>query len=1159
MHKDYIKKASFLLFCCLLSGLFLVSAPGAAALDGGSRGLTPSSSLILPVPPNTDLPVSLLQGEEQPGDFQSLMEAAPSLGWQENKPGLPAVEPGRFVWLRLPLENRGDEELYYLTVDNHSFYTIQWFLTDPRGSLTDHGEVSYDEIYEDRPIPFRNEVFSFSVKRGEAAFLYLRVHSEVVSPFPFRIMSDSEFLLRRQRENTFFGILFGVLMVLVIYNIFNVVFMGDRAYLFFIIYVLVYGYYLANIQGLDHLLFYPGRSGSVSFFLSPFLGGLSMVWAVLFVWDFFSEGQRGSSSSRRRPWEGLFRLGEVRWRPFFQILLGMGFILTALPFTGLPPRFVFRLGNLLGSALVLGILVLSLFYLIRGFRPALFFLIGHGMVILGTVVYSLMFFGALPNVGGTRYIQPLGAMAEMMLLSVGLAYRMSILRREKDEAQQQAVEALETASVMKDRFLANTSHELRTPLNGIIGMTEGLLSDSQSRLSPEAREDLSTILSSGNRLRNLINDILDFSRLKYGTLTMNPEALHLNDHLPEVLELLRSAYKSPGLEWDNRLSAALPRVWADKERVEQILFNLLGNAAKFTDQGRISISASLHGEAFGGGLGEMEIRVDDSGPGIPVEDRERIFLDFETGEDSDVRVHGGTGLGLAISRYLTEAMGGRIWVDESPQGGARFAFTLPLAERGLPAAESKPESSPESSTESPGAIEEGLAVPLLAAEPEASMEGGAEELGSEAADPLQRHSSQLAHYQDYTILVVDDESVNRRVMGRQLSNYGFQVREARHGEEALQLLEQETPHLVLLDVMMPRMSGYEVCRRIRETRSLNSLPVIMLTAKNQLSSLLEGFEAGANDYLTKPVVQKELFLRIRTHLELSQISLAYGRFVPQEFIKRLNRQSVVDVQLGDNTRQEMSILFVDIRSFTALTEQMGSEETFAFINNYLKRVCPVITRNHGFIDKFIGDAVMALFPGNSDDALRAAQEIRAEVDLFNRKNRQARSALIQVGIGVHRGNLMMGTIGAEDRMESTVISDAVNVASRLEGLSKLFSAPIVTSDRVIQSLMEPESFRYRFLGRVRVKGRSESVSVFELFDKSDSLENRQKWASHNDFEKAMLAYYGRRFEEAGELFQQALRFYPGDPVIGYFLGEVERLRKNPPPEDWEGALVMETK
>ncbi|MCZ0900792.1 adenylate/guanylate cyclase domain-containing response regulator, partial [Microcoleus sp. HI-ES] len=164
--------------------------------------------------------------------------------------------------------------------------------------------------------------------------------------------------------------------------------------------------------------------------------------------------------------------------------------------------------------------------------------------------------------------------------------------------------------------------------------------------------------------------------------------------------------------------------------------------------------------------------------------------------------------------------------------------------------------------------------------------------------------------------------------------------------------------------------------------------------------------------------------------ELEKIAAASARFVPREFLKFLKRESIVDARLGDSVQAEMTIMFADIRSFTSLSESMSPRENFEFLNSYLSRVGPVIREYNGFIDKYIGDGIMALFPNRAEDAVQAAIEMQHQVKIYNRHRQNSGYQPISIGIGLHTGTLMLGTIGEAERMESTVISDAVNLASR---------------------------------------------------------------------------------------------------------------------------------
>jgi class 3 adenylate cyclase len=293
--------------------------------------------------------------------------------------------------------------------------------------------------------------------------------------------------------------------------------------------------------------------------------------------------------------------------------------------------------------------------------------------------------------------------------------------------------------------------------------------------------------------------------------------------------------------------------------------------------------------------------------------------------------------------------------------------------------------------------------------------------------------------------------------------------------------------------------------------------------------------------------------------QLEALLGAFRRFVPREFITLLNKRSILDVKLGDQVQREMTILFSDIRSFTSLSEAMSPEENFNFLNSYLHRIGPEIRASGGFIDKYIGDAIMALFPGEPDSALSAAVGIQRKVEEYNRHRARSGYAPISVGIGVHTGTLMLGTLGEQERMDGSVISDAVNLASRLEGLTRMYGAAILTTSHTVKSLKQPGDFRLRLIDRVRVKGRRESVMLFEVLD-GDSAESRDRKLSYrSEFARALRDYYGRRFAAALSALRELRARNPEDPVLGIYEKRARLLSELGAPEGWQGVEVLEMK
>lgn len=277
----------------------------------------------------------------------------------------------------------------------------------------------------------------------------------------------------------------------------------------------------------------------------------------------------------------------------------------------------------------------------------------------------------------------------------------------------------------------------------------------------------------------------------------------------------------------------------------------------------------------------------------------------------------------------------------------------------------------------------------------------------------------------------------------------------------------------------------------------------------------------------------------------SELTDAYGRFVPHQFLNLLGYESIIDVNLGDQVQQEMSVLFADIRDFTTLSETMTPQENFNFINAYLSRMEPAITSNNGFIDKYIGDAIMALFSDFADDAVKAGIAMLNILTNYNEDRQRVGYIPIQIGIGINSGSLMLGTVGGKSRMDSTVISDAVNLASRIEGLTKDYSVPLLISHQTLERLRNPADYAIRIVDKVQVKGKSQYVVVYEVFDADPPEIRSAKLENLSVYTEAMLLCERKQFREAGKLFEECLRTNPSDQVARIYL---KRCR------DWRSLL-----
>lgn len=397
------------------------------------------------------------------------------------------------------------------------------------------------------------------------------------------------------------------------------------------------------------------------------------------------------------------------------------------------------------------------------------------------------------------------------------------------ESRQLAIDNLEKADKLKDEFLANTSHELRTPIHGIMGITQAAMEQSRAANNSALQNSLHTVLSSARRLSILIDDILDYSRLKSSDIKLILQPVDIFTVSEVVIALSRPLADKKNLCIINEIKKDSDYVLADENRIYQILQNLVNNAIKFTEEGSVVLSAVPKED-------HLVISVKDTGMGIEADKLETIFISFRQVDSSASRQYQGMGLGLSITKHLVKSHKGKIWVESQPGSGSTFFFSLPLTH------------------EKPEADKEQAVVSRLRNDHQIKAIEGKER---------KRNG-------EHTILVVDDDPVNLQIVEDYLCDE-YKVVTASNGKEALHhLTDNGKADLVLLDIMMPGISGLEVCERIRRTYSFDKLPIIFLSAKNQVSDLTQGFSLGANDYLSKPFSKGELLTRIRYHIDFNK-------------------------------------------------------------------------------------------------------------------------------------------------------------------------------------------------------------------------------------------------------------------------------------------------
>jgi len=419
------------------------------------------------------------------------------------------------------------------------------------------------------------------------------------------------------------------------------------------------------------------------------------------------------------------------------------------------------------------------------------------------------------------------------------------------------------------------------------------------------------------------------------------------------------------------------------------------------------------------------------------------------------------------------------------------------------------------------------------------------------------------------IAVIEDSPLSLSLATDLLTREGYRVRGYENGTRGIEGIRREPPDLILLDIGLPDVSGFEVCEALKADPATREIPVVFISAHQEPADKLGAFEVGGVDFITKPFQAEEVMARIRTHLDLHQLrrdleervaertaelaalNAAYERFFPHELLDLLEKERITDVGLGDQIHRNMAVMFTDIRDFTSHSETMTPHDNFGFINAYLKRVSPVIRRHGGVIDKYIGDSIMSLFAAEvAAHAVDAAIDIRRELAAYNEHRMETGRRPLNIGTGIHIGGVMLGIIGEEKRLQGTVISDGVNLASRLESLTKHFGVSIIISKQMLSLLPEEKGYHTRFLGLVQVKGKREPVLIYELFDGDPDRIFELKLATRPDFERALHHYHREEFKDACTYFKKVSQVNIQDHAAWLLLNHATRYRKQGIPTDW---------
>ena len=465
-------------------------------------------------------------------------------------------------------------------------------------------------------------------------------------------------------------------------------------------------------------------------------------------------------------------------------------------------------------------------------------------------------------------------------------------------------------------------------------------------------------------------------------------------------------------------------------------------------------------------------------------------------------------------------------------------------------------------------------------------------------------------------MLVDDEPANLTLLEELLRLEGYATVSAESGAEALSLARASRPDLILLDIMMPEMNGFDVCDRLRKDTALQTVPVIFLTALDDDTSRLRGLEMMADDYLTKPFNSRLLLAKVENILQLSKmraqavssqfnqqvkeqskrqiaaaweaneyLSEKFQLFVPEQLLGRIAPQGIESIQLGNVTEEELTILFCDIRGFTAIAESQEARETFEWLNAFFTEMNDCITSHGGFIDKYLGDAIMSVFDkrkSHAMDAIEAAVAMQESLQKFNASRQKYNlENPLNIGTGINTGIGMIGTLGSDRRMDSTVIGDVVNTASRLENLTKIYGCQIIVSENALvhareflngispnsnskeslllkcdlevgtqetiisnsqataaDSDLRSNNYYYRWIDRVTPRGKQQAIEIYEIWSAS-SPDSEVKLLTQVLFDKGIQGWQSERYIAALGYFQQLIEQNPADTVVSFYINRCQ--------------------
>lgn len=642
-----------------------------------------------------------------------------------------------------------------------------------------------------------------------------------------------------------------------------------------------------------------------------------------------------------------------------------------------------------------------------------------------------------------------------LLFSVALYERLQRAEFHARVSERRARQELEVSNQklleldrLKSEFFANISHEIRTPLTLTLGAFQTL---SKSKLSEDAGDLVKGGIRNASRLLFLINELLDLAKFDSGRATLTKRCI---DFAALVRGVVTNFDSSPIRRIHLKGLTEPVGMEADSRQLKKVLYNLLSNAFKFSDPqtGQVWIRLVTKDHS-------IELEVEDNGIGIPREQLARIFDRFTQVEGGASRRYEGSGIGLALVKEIVALHGGMIAVESDLGRGSIFTITLPRGNV-----------TQEQISAVPAEEDEQTFLPLRSEEKQGD---------GVLSSPISNMNAPL-------VLVVDDNADMRSYVERILRKE-YRIVLAKDGAEAFEQARRLRPELIVTDVMMPKMSGHDLLQAVRADKGLRSIPVIFLTARAGTEARIESLDAGADDYLSKPFDELELLARvgnlIRTRAqerELVQLQKEkIARFLPRNLADMIMSGEHEDFLKGH--RREITVVFIDLRGFTAFVEKSDPEEVMTILRDYQTVMGHLVSEYGGTLERFVGDAVMVYFndplpcPHHAQQAVKMAIAMRQAIYSLQQEWKK-RDIQLGAGIGIATGYATIGAVGFEDRLDYAAIGPVTNLAARL--CSEAQDGQILVSDRVLP--LVKELIKAEPIGELALKGIQRPVAVSQV-------------------------------------------------------------------------------